>query len=722
MTDFAAIRTLLPPLETIIRGCGITLSKQGTRLFAHCPFHEDSTPSFSIFPDGERCGCPPCQWDGDAFEFIQQFYELPDAAAAAKFLCDRYGVAMPNGTATRLKRPDVRRTAEPATPKRKTRRGPYVEHDDYVDAFGAPLYRVTRYGMVYEDGSPAPGKTFSQGRIHAGILYPNMDGVEYVLYNLPSVLAAATVWLCEGERDARAVIAAGACGTTDAGGAGARDKFAERGYPEQLRGKDVLIVPDTDKPGRERGAAIAAALHGIASSVRIVLLPDPCKDIRDYLEAGGALADLAAAAVEFTATAEPEPKPETADTVATDAAMNWRELLLVDRSLNPRPVIANVLTVLRQAPEWAGVLWYNEFSQDTVARKPFPSQESLSCETIWTDRHDALFLEWLNHHGICCTIETVGRAVQTIAEERKFHPVREYLHSIQWDGEPRIDTWLQHYCGVKHTPYVSAVGSRWLISAVARVFEPGCKADCALILEGDQGAGKSTTLSILGGRWFTDEIADLGSREAAIQTNGAWIVEISELDSMKRVDVGKVKAFISLRTHRYRPPYGKRAQEFPRQCVFGGTVNHGTYLQDETGNRRFWPVTCGRIDMDALAADRDQLWAEAVIRFRDKHPWWLDTPALIAEAEIEQRARYESDPWEEIVAKWIDGRRDVSISDVLSSCITKPTGQWSQLDKVRMSRVLTSLGWTRHNLRTDAGNREWRYTPPRTVRQDEIPW
>jgi predicted P-loop ATPase len=131
-----------------------------------------------------------------------------------------------------------------------------------------------------------------------------------------------------------------------------------------------------------------------------------------------------------------------------------------------------------------------------------------------------------------------------------------------------------------------------LISAVARVYEQGVKVDCALIPEGEQGLMKSTALKALSEPWFTDEIADLGSKDAAMQTRGVWVIEIAELDSMSRAEVSKIKSFISRVTDRFRPPYGKRLIESPRQCVFAASVNHSTYLRDETGGRHFWPVTC----------------------------------------------------------------------------------------------------------------------------------
>jgi predicted P-loop ATPase len=180
------------------------------------------------------------------------------------------------------------------------------------------------------------------------------------------------------------------------------------------------------------------------------------------------------------------------------------------------------------------------------------------------------------------------------------------------------------------------------------------KADHMLILEGPQGARKSTAIKVLAGeQWFTDELPELGSKDAAIHMQGVWIVEIAELDAMSRAEVSRIKAFLTRTTDRFRPPYGRYTIEVPRQCVFAGTVNLDTCLRDETGNRRFWPLRSGTIDIDALVSDREQLWAEAVHRFREGAIWWIDDPALLAEAAAAQEARYQSDAWEDLIEHWL---------------------------------------------------------------------
>jgi predicted P-loop ATPase len=318
-----------------------------------------------------------------------------------------------------------------------------------------------------------------------------------------------------------------------------------------------------------------------------------------------------------------------------------------------------------------------------------------------------------------------GQAVETVARDATFHPVREYLGGLAWDGTPRLDHWIDTYLGAKATPYTCAIGPRWMISAVARVCRPGSQADCALILEGPQGIKKSTALATLAGDWFTDGLSELGSKDAAMETRGVWIVELAELDSLSRAETSTVKAFISRRHDRFRPPYGKRIVDLPRQCVFAGTVNpEGGYLKDATGARRFWPVSCGNIDIEGLQRNRDQLWAEAHVRFRQGEPWWLEDKQLQQHASEEQADRYQADAWEERISRWLkegahsgnpfskarqQATTDVSIGQVLKDALEIDPARWTQADQNRVARCLTSMGFEQYRPRNSDGTRERRY-------------
>lgn len=386
---------------------------------------------------------------------------------------------------------------------------------------------------------------------------------------------------------------------------------------------------------------------------------------------------------------------------------SWARFLIVNRDFSPKPLLANVITVLRTAPEWQGVLAFNEFNL-TVAAIEAPPWAHAGPIAEWTDQEDRLTANWLQHHGILVSVEIAGQGIQAVARDRPFHPVRQYLQGLRWDGVHRIDQWLSVYLGTEQTDYTAAVGSRWLISAVARIFQPGCQADCCLILEGPQGIRKSTALRTLAGDWFTDAIPELGTKDACLQTIGVWIIELSELTSLNRVEADRTKAFMSRSVERFRPPYGRRTITAPRQCVFAGSLNQAAYLRDETGARRFWPVACGTIGVDELAGARDQLWAEAVVRYRAGAVWWLETPELARQAQDEQGQRYEDDPWTELIVPWLECRSTVSVAEILTDLLAKRKDQWLQVDKNRVARCLRALGWSRFRQRV-GDNLQWRY-------------
>ncbi len=384
-------------------------------------------------------------------------------------------------------------------------------------------------------------------------------------------------------------------------------------------------------------------------------------------------------------------------------------------------VVANVLLILRNHESWKGVLAFDEFSYCIVLLRPPPYRPatfSVSPDGVaWTDSDDVLTAAWLNReYRLFVGVETVRQAVLAAAGDNAFHPVRSYLSGLTWDGRPRIETWLIDFLGADDTAYVRAVSTRWLISAVARILLPGTKVDHVLILEGNQGLLKSTALRMLAPKWFTDELDAIGSKDAAGQLLGVWIVELAELDALGRAEIARVKAFLSKTFDRYRPSYGRHVVRFERQCVFAGTVNHAEYLKDETGNRRFWPVRCsgisgiGRADIEGLARDRDQLWAEAVSRYRAGEKWWLETRSLVVAAAKEQDDRFQGDVWEHLIQRFVEGRSAVTVGEILAD-LGIETGKQGQVEQNRVARCLLRLKWFRAQ-RHHTGRKQWVYVPP----------
>lgn len=369
---------------------------------------------------------------------------------------------------------------------------------------------------------------------------------------------------------------------------------------------------------------------------------------------------------------------------------------ILDQYDKPRPILANAIAAVSAA--LGERLFHNEFLLAAMlsgappwapdrGRRDDPPREL-------TDADDIGCADWLQReHSIYVGPEIAAQALQHVAQQRTVHPVRDYLDGLRWDRKPRLATWLTYFLGTPDAPYVRAVAEKWMVSAVARVYQPGCKADCALILEGRQGLLKSSALAVLGGDWFTDEIDDLGSKDAALQCRGVWIVEMAELTSLQRTSVEKVKAFMARKTDRFRPPYGRRLITSPRQCVFAGTVNDAAYLRDDTGGRRFWPVECVAIDLEALKDARNQLWAEAVVRFKAKATWWLDDADIIAAAEVEQDARFLEDAWENEVSRYLFGCGETTVGQVLEHALLIPKGQWTRAHEMRVASIFKRLGW-----------------------------
>ncbi|MGH8133954.1 MAG: VapE domain-containing protein [Steroidobacteraceae bacterium] len=330
----------------------------------------------------------------------------------------------------------------------------------------------------------------------------------------------------------------------------------------------------------------------------------------------------------------------------------------------------NVLIALRGAPELAGLVRFNEFALQVEFSRSSPWRQA-SPGDPWRDEDDTQLAEWLQAASLKVRgTGAIGGCIAVAAREYSYHPVRDYLASLTWDGEPRLQIWLADYLNAQADPvYLNAVGRKFMTSAIARILQPGCQADHVLVLEAAQGAGKTSAARSLAVHpaWFAGNLPEVTSKDATMQLCGRWIIEIAELKAIRTSQIEATKTFLTQCVDTFRPPYGRRTGQFPRQCVFIGTTNESTYLRDRTGNRRYWPVKCGRIEVPALIRDRDQLWAEAVQLYRTDSVWHLtDEEAQLATAE--QQERLEVSQLEEDVRVYLSqqtNRREITVREVL---------------------------------------------------------
>lgn len=292
----------------------------------------------------------------------------------------------------------------------------------------------------------------------------------------------------------------------------------------------------------------------------------------------------------------------------------------------------------------------------------------------------------------------VADEMMAAARRDGYDPLTDYLNGIEWDGTSRIDHWMTKHLGAEDSAYVRAVAAKALIGSVARALDPGCKNDDMVILESPQGFGKSTLLRYLyGGQFFTDNLPDFHSKDSFQQLQGAWCVEVAELNKMSKADVGDVKAFLSRVEDKYRPPYERLPIRVKRRTVLWGTVNPDEgigYLKDQTGNRRFYPIACGRIDLSGVLSIRDQLWAEAVARYKDGERWYL-TGEVADMARVEQDKRREVSPWEPVISAWLadNARDEVTIADLLLNAVKVPIERQNAAMARQLGAAMRGIGW-----------------------------
>lgn len=363
-------------------------------------------------------------------------------------------------------------------------------------------------------------------------------------------------------------------------------------------------------------------------------------------------------------------------------------------------------TVLALDVDMPDTLALNVWTEDIIFMKPAPWHREDEKVPYWTDDDNAQFKYFLGaQRRFEPKSQNIEEALVTVSKRKKFHPIKTELESYVWDGVPRINDWMVKYMGTEDTSYVRNVGLKVLVAAIKRLYEPGCKFDYIMVLEGRQGIGKSRAIQILGGEYYGDIDINLHDKETIEVMRRLWIIEASEMEAHRKQESTAMKAFLSRNTDMFRVPYAKRAKAFPRQSIFIGSVNPENcedigWLKDTTGNRRYWPVACTRIDIDALRKIRNQLWAEALLHYKKGTPIFFEDTKIEEMATREQYKRMGEDAWYERVVEWLTiglgkDKKVVSPSNIYCDCLGGRFATIRRDEQRRIADIMRSLGWER---------------------------
>jgi putative DNA primase/helicase len=377
------------------------------------------------------------------------------------------------------------------------------------------------------------------------------------------------------------------------------------------------------------------------------------------------------------------------------------------------PNLYNLDVIFDLDPRLKGTIALNEFRAEPMQMKPLPGMRAkVKPEGIeWSDLAEVKIKAYLERvYKVTYKTNLIHEGCyDLIADKNRFHPITEYLDSLIWDGEPRAESLFVRYFGAEDSPYIRAVSIKFLCATVARVYVPGIKYDSAIVLESKEGLGKSTLAKVLARGYFTDDLhLGLDSQKLVEKTRGVWIGELAEMVH-NNSEVEAVKAFLSRSEERVRLSYRRNGGVFPRQFTLMGTTNESTYLRSVTGNRRIHPIKGdGReIDMDAIRRNLDQIWAEAVHRWKvGGEKLYLDSAELVAAATIEQNQRVETDDWGPMIEGWLDGksaddfhkrgtrRSQTTAAQIFTDAIGGSLDRMTQRDSRRITNIMSRMpGW-----------------------------
>lgn len=492
-----------------------------------------------------------------------------------------------------------------------------------------------------------------------------------------------------------------------------------------IYGRNVLMWPDADQVGIDAMNGIAEILSKHCNQIKI-LTPvglDDGFDAADALEQGWntkTTVDWAKSCVSTYSTKAitQKPMPVVADIVhadnanvitkevhiheapedtiaLTEGAAYWIDKLGLPVTGKGLPLV-NVNCAIRALsayPPWKNMVWFDTFEQKVLTTWRMPKGSE---PREWTDV-DTIEMQSFMQQAFGITKiskEMLYDALIAVGYRNPRNGPKEYFESLEWDGVPRITNFLSTHMSVDTSEYTEAVSKNFWIAMAARVYQPGCKMDNMVMLEGGQGKYKSTTLGVIGGKWFAEAHGQVTDANFYYNIQGKLLIEFAELDAVSKAEANAIKKFASCPTDRYRPVWGRSAKDFPRQCICVGTTNEEEYLKDNTGARRFWPVRTHTIHIDKVRADRDQLFAEAVARYKAGESWW----EMPDSAKEEQEKRRMSDEWESMISEYLKYKEEVKMSDVAIECLQIPPSRIDMLVQRRIGKALSLLGWQKFQI------------------------
>ncbi len=396
----------------------------------------------------------------------------------------------------------------------------------------------------------------------------------------------------------------------------------------------------------------------------------------------------------------------------------WKAMLVTKHTSHGEVLepcsIANTITLIQYHEPFKDIFVLNEFSDEIIIHRcpPWDDEKDFKVRRV-SDNDYVQCAAALEHMGLSPAVDKIRQSVSIVAEKNKFHPTREYFERLEWDGVERLKSWLYDYAGARDNgqseEYITPIGMKWLVAAVKRVYEPGCKFDHMLVLEGKQNVGKSTlfrTLATIGPKdgdpgeaveYFTDSVkfSNISDPGSIMKLQGVMIVEFSELAGMNRREIEDVKNWITIQTDSVQKKYKNEVTHYPRQFVLAGSTNEDTWLRDHTGNRRFFPVKCaGRLNIPGLRLVVEQLWAEAVWNYKEGFEVFIDYGSDLEKlATTEQTSRLIDDTWSELILDAAANLPFITVNKALE-LVGVEKGRRDETSSRRVGRILKTAGWS----------------------------